>query len=107
KMAREAKYLVGEKYGSPAEGGICAPSRLPHMFIAIFSPSSPVPASPFAAGKGRGHIVGQAEDFPDFADRAFRAVSDDCRGQCRMVVAVTLINVLYDFLAPLMLEIHI
>ncbi len=54
-----------------------------------------------------GHIFAETEHLADFADGAARAVMDHRRGQGGAAMAIASIDILDDFLAPLMLEIHI
>src|SRR5205807_9264118 len=49
----------------------------------------------------------ESEDLGEVAQRAARAVHDDCRGDRRPLAAVLAIDVLNDFLAPLVLEVDI
>ena len=52
-------------------------------------------------------ILRQTQRLPDIAYRAAGAVSDHCAGQCGPVSSVAPVDILHDFLAPLVLKVHI
>ena len=63
--------------------------------------------SPHRVGQLAGNILGQAEHLAHFAYGAARAVVNDGSGKCRAAMAITAIDILNDFLAALMLKIHV
>ena len=63
--------------------------------------------APDRVGQLAGDVFGQAEHLAHFADGAARAIADHGGGQGGAAVAVAPIDILDDFLAPLMLEIHV
>ncbi len=63
--------------------------------------------APHRIGQLAGDVLGQAEDLAHLADGAARAIVDDGGGQRRTAMTVAAVDILNDFLAPLMLEIHV
>ena len=102
-MAGKAHQGVGEEHRAVHGriAGIAFP--LAHLmffqFVAMMAPHR--------VGQLAGDIFGQAEHLAHFADGAARAIVDDGGGQCGAAMAIAAIDILDDFLAPLMLEIHV
>ena len=69
------------------------------QFVAMMAPD--------AVRQLAGDVFGQAEHLADFADGAARAIADHRGGQGGAAVAIAVIDILDDFLAPLMLEIDV
>ena len=58
-------------------------------------------------GKGIDQRIVQPQGLADIPDRTFATIGHHHSGQCSAVVAVFLVDVLDDFLAPLMFEVHV
>src|SRR5580692_9325310 len=63
--------------------------------------------SPQLRGEGTGDVLRKPHHLADFAHGAAGAVADHCGADRGPVTAISLIDPLDDFLAPLMLEIHV
>ena len=66
-----------------------------------------VAIAPHGFRQRRGDVFRQAQNFADFADGAARAVVDDGGADRRAMAAVAPVDILDDFLAPLVLEIDV
>src|SRR5690606_22121508 len=65
------------------------------------------PAAPVGGGQPSGDVFGQTQNLADLADGAAGAEVDDGGGDAGAMAAIAFVDVLDDFLAPLMLEIDI
>ena len=63
--------------------------------------------APERAGERADGVLRQAEHLADLADGAAAAIADDGRGQAGALAAVSVVDVLDDLLAPLVLEIDV
>ena len=87
------------------DGADCAGSQLALAHLMLFQLVAMM--APDRVGQLAGDVFGQAEHLAHFADGAARAVMDDGGGQGGAAAAIAAIDILDDFLAPLMLEIHV
>ena len=102
-MPGKADELMGELHGLP-DGGISGiEPDLANVIVCDALVSLPQTVLAKAAVTSRR----QSQHLADFADGPARAVMDDGRANGRAVAPITIVDMLDDFLAPLMLEIDI
>src|SRR5436305_15265406 len=102
-MARETDELIGEMHG--AEDRLIEGIELALTHLLFAQPAAP--ASPHTTRQIGANIFAETEHFRDFADRTARAVMNDGGRQRRAMMAITLVDILNDFFAPLVFEIDI
>ncbi len=102
-MTRKTQYFAGEKH-HPADGRIIGIE--PRLRRVLFRKAVTV-AAPLQRAKRDDHVFRQAKDLGDVAERAAWAIGNDGGCEAGAFAAVFLVNVLDDFLAPLMFEIDV
>ena len=102
-VARKADQLARQRDGAAQQriGGVEADLAQP-----VIGPKF-VAGGPALRRQRRRRVLRQSHHLADFADRHFRAVVDHGRGDRGAVAAVAVVDVLDDFLAPLVLEIDV
>ena len=102
-MARHADHLPRDDQGAAQQGVGQVDAGLLRVAFADVG----APAAPDGLGEGGRHILGQAHDLSDLADRAARAVVDHGGAKARAMAAILFVDVLNHLLAPLVFEIDV
>ena len=102
-MAGEFDQAVDEIDRSSHHQIVWIPFALAYLMLLQFITVVP----PDGVRQTAGYILAQAEHLAHFADGTARAIMNDGCGQRGAARAIALIDILNDFLTPLMLEIHI
>ena len=102
-MARKADKLTGQRQS----GGNTRRVRVKPRLNDMFTRRRLATATPIQSKQRTGNIARQPHDFRHFAHRRARAISDDSGGDTGAFATIFLVNILDDFLAPLVLEINI
>jgi len=103
KMSWHSNHLACKSENAPQMriGDIHA--RFRHVILADLAP----PATPYGACERGGDVFRQAHGLAHLPDRHARAIVNDGGAQAGAIPSILPVNVLDDFLSPLMLEIDI
>ena len=102
-MARRADQRAGEFQGQTQAGIVEIEVEIVDL---AFAHALRAPA-PDKTRQRAGHVLRHAQHLSDFAHRAARPIAADDRGQRRALPPIGVVDPLDDFLAPVMLEIHV
>ncbi len=102
-VAGEADQLVGEVERLTDRGVLRVEAGLAHVPVR----HAGAPGAPDRVGDRRGHVLGQAQDLADLADRHARAVVDHRGAEGGPLPPVAGVEVLDHLLAALVLEIDV